>query len=970
MSHLETLARHRDAILLIEAIGWLHDYRKCSDEQLRTQAANLSSQQGLPRKEIAKRFPSLTTSNVHLLGESCPLLDLLDHSTSGTCTVLPDYLSRCHNTAHFDKQESHGGKQNYPGAQLSSPFGFEYDVPFNLTDQLWGSIPWTTIPGYTASNHFGLNQAASQLFSRMGADTRRPINEISLWDWGVLVGALYKAAIAGALLGHQPTAHDLRWRLLGVRLDGLPYVLEALRMPDLLARQALVTDGLNRVRALLEVTYPTGSEVYRDEAGALFVVPDLPNLLDDFTNQHGQSLRPLILQEFAQGTLENNHYLQVGEEIVPEVYLDGTAWWGQDPDWQTKQQSGQPPQNEIPPVGKLLSAAIASYPQAEAVQAFWKHQSAEICTVCGLRPQGPGQKAQERNVCDICEKRRADRSLKWATEQTGDTIWIDEVGDINGRVALITGQFELSYWLDGRLVESLVLIAPNSTASSPSIVETKSASFSRIRRIWEAMRRFWQEVRQVFSNLLSDNRRRIQLWLDQKPDLGDFHVYELDLGRATLSLVWYPPDQDGTGGYFISADNLGCIARQLGAEKEIYEDPAAGAIFVEDYIQEQFVDGKQKPILRNPEARGTKQENLIAGRSITRLQHQDAAYSTAISILAEPRTFMALAPADKALAVVQAIKEKYEREMGKVRNRLSLHLGVVYAHRRTPLRAVLDAGRRMLQFLTPASLSPSLGRGAGGEGGDETWTVQKDAIQGVLPPEKQALATGTQQFRQTITVKLKQNGRFLTWYVPTVMGDGNTRDEWYPYVFIETHGDDSQVSGRTLAFKGLRPTANGTEVCWLVHAAELKQGDEAYFTPATFDFEWLDSTARRFEIAYDIQGKRHGRLTRPYLLDDLGAIQQVWQWIGGQDGLTTSQIHALRAIIETRREAWQIDPNDQTFRQLCRQAIRNAGWRKQPPDTDREKLTDWAANGLLADVVELYLGIMKEKPQRSQTSQE
>lgn len=40
MNSLQILAQHRDALLLAEAIGWLHDYRKCSDEHLKVQAAN------------------------------------------------------------------------------------------------------------------------------------------------------------------------------------------------------------------------------------------------------------------------------------------------------------------------------------------------------------------------------------------------------------------------------------------------------------------------------------------------------------------------------------------------------------------------------------------------------------------------------------------------------------------------------------------------------------------------------------------------------------------------------------------------------------------------------------------------------------------------------------------------------------------------------------------------------------------
>ena len=51
---------------------------------------------------------------------------------------LYQYLRRCHYTAHFDKQEPVDGEQSYPGTKISSPFGFERDIPDNLTKKLWG----------------------------------------------------------------------------------------------------------------------------------------------------------------------------------------------------------------------------------------------------------------------------------------------------------------------------------------------------------------------------------------------------------------------------------------------------------------------------------------------------------------------------------------------------------------------------------------------------------------------------------------------------------------------------------------------------------------------------------------------------------------------------------------------------------------------------------------------------------------
>ena len=328
---------------------------------------------------------------------------------------------------------------------------------------------------------------------------------------------------------------------------------------------------------------------------------------------------------------------------------------------------------------------------------------------------------------------------------------------------------------------------------------------------------------------------------------------------------------------------------------------------------------------------------------------------------------MALVPADKALAVLDAIKTKYEREMGKVRNRLPLHLGAVYFHRRTPLRAALDAGRRMLQQ------KPL--------GGDQPWYVKPvtHPAKADLPPR---LAEGTQHFDQTIRLELTQGERTVTWHVPNVMGDGLTPDNWYPYVFFQQDSaGNGEPTGRLRIFKGLRPKSDGSTVeCWLVHANELQQGDQVYFTPATFDFEWLDSSAQRFTIAYDPQtGQRRANPawptpTRPYLLDDLVTIQKVWQMISEEHGLTSSQIYALRDLVEAKREEWRPTPEeckrDGMFWRFCNDAMTNANWGQRPPKEKLQALTDWIVSGLFTDVVQLQMGIMKHKPQREEQNHE
>lgn len=142
---LKPLADNRDALLLAEAIGWLHDYRKCSEEHLKTQSPG-SKAQALPRAELAKKQPNLQSISLTLQSiqqNSCSVTDLLNDQTWSQST-LGQFLSRCHNTSHFDKQEPVGGEQTYPHTQMSSPFGFEQPVGTNLTQNLW-SLPWNDL---------------------------------------------------------------------------------------------------------------------------------------------------------------------------------------------------------------------------------------------------------------------------------------------------------------------------------------------------------------------------------------------------------------------------------------------------------------------------------------------------------------------------------------------------------------------------------------------------------------------------------------------------------------------------------------------------------------------------------------------------------------------------------------------------------------------------------------------------------
>ena len=939
---LKVLANNRKNILLAELAAWLHDWRKCSDEHLQIQSKKPpKGAQGLSRDAIKNKFG--INISLSILSDNESFIDLLkwDHKkTRNTFTFIGKYLVRGHHTAHFDKQEPEDGKQDYSHTFISTPFGYEFKtVPQNLTSQMFSLSCWKSLEQGNIIDAWSSKKEIRKLFSECLADTRRPINEITLWSWGHTVGALYKSSLAGALLGFKPSYKDLRWRLLSIRVNGLGFLLGVSNIPDLLARKDLLTQTFNKIQEIMELTYPIGTEVYRDENGSIFIVPgcDKTNCsLDILKIKNGyKSLEEHVVEIFA-----NN----INGEIIPKIKIDSKPWWGQDPDWQNKIKQGLLPKDELPPIQNHLQPVISS-PAPDGIYRRWTLLVEEICSVCGLRPQDPSQKAKDRKVCDICEQRRSFRSKEWA-EKRNTTIWIDEVADKNGRAALIIGKFDLTHWLDGTLVRSLAVRTPNDQNRHTTDDVAKNPSFARLRRIWETTRNFWEKVIKDTEENTKVNRR---LYLDveiESGELGPYHAYEIILKGVKIPVLW-----DSNEGRLWIIDSLLYLASRWNMD---LKDRSFDETFNEVKSEfERLKDGTLK--IYDPGGYG-KEGRQVAAVRVKGVEEDSADYPQVIPILTEPQVFMALIPADRAMEVVENIKTKYEQEMGKVRNRLPLHLGVVFAHRMMPLRAILDAGKRMLEQKSHPLM----------------WQVvcvaRKQIDKGDRLPERFD-ADQNGQFKEWYEITLK-NGKQLIWYVPALMGDGQTEDNWYPYVFLAS---PDEPTGRGRYYETENPWDPTHNHKWLVHAGDLEPGDEVYFTPATFDFLFLESNVKRQDVVYDNNGRRIMDRRKPYFLDEVEDLQRAWNLFS--ENLTSSQIYQMIDFIETTREnwfrygegnIWERSKDDGTFKEFCRSVIVNAEWENKPEDRDIENLTDWAMSGLLTDAFTLHHRMMKEEVKRDQ----
>ena len=817
-----------------------------------------------------------------------------------------------------------------------------------------------------------------QSFRVTVAETRYPLNDVTLFDQTSMTVAFFKAALAQIILTGQwkdpfpnkpegiassTPAYKYNWQLLRIGLDSFTFWGNSIRIGDLLARKTLITKALDEVQKLLEVRYPLGTEVYRDENCSVFIVPNIEKLLQYEDKENSISLDKQI------------------QDIATMVF-SSEARFTLDPFPATR--------------GGLFGDLVAKnlpqpVPETDQIQHAWKDIRKDVCPVCGLRPQSPHDEEQEldRKICHVCKKRRVARSKGWIKEPS-NTIWIDEVTDINGRIALVVGQFDIANWLSGRSFNTILAFDPSKRTITekgkkdnkesyefeqgllisaiqeglagnqafkddllgkliPDKDQDKVLDFynyylsdtdledassqpqperlalallrlppspARISRTWRTTQTFWREITTDLKVIIGSNcaRRGIKgKFTDnegKESTLGISRTYEIKLGNINVSIACTEKDK------FVTVDNLRRATRLLGATKESASEATAG-----NYIRDELrkLQGVSLPI---EEPTGYGSPNKVLGTLEIQTVSEGSSYIPAISILAEPRTFMAIIPADKALGVAKAIREKYEKEMGKVQNRLPLTLGIVFAERRTPLPAILDAGRRMLKQPTDS----------------EPWTIDK------VDPYPQKIELTMKKDKQTILVT-----------VPTVMGDGETKDVWYPYWQVN---NVARLS-RTRQFTGV----DGKQ--W-VHIYDLQAHDEVCFRPSHFDFEFLDTAARRFEVSY-ANGKRRGlqHPSRPYYLEQLESFERLWNRLSSKTcGLTTSQIHNLIGIIETKRIEWAIDQKDasvqETFVRFVGEVLNDAEWKQRPSKDDMEQLHQAAISGQLADVVELYIRILKK----------
>jgi hypothetical protein len=880
--------------------------------------------------------------------------------TGGFGSIL-DFLKDSHGrSSGTDKgwMVQGGGKFNKSGTQTNgqvfraTPFGYESEIDTKAIEderkKFYQKIAKSLKKKCQDISISELDELCGRYFKIALSETRRPMNDVMLDDATETAVAFFRSAMAAYPL---PKSQEKPiWKVARFNLDVLDYISSALEIPDLKGRETRIKTVLDSVRSIIEHQNPLGHEIFRDEKGALYIVPDLWD--DKFRKTIEEKINERLDSEF-------KHKFSISLES-------------------TRSSSRSL-------IGSQVLASKESTPlspQLESIESIWKEirRPSSLCMLCGWNPV---EDDKERTQCTVCSEFRESRASDWLKD-LDSTIWMDEVSDKNGQIALICGWFEVEHWIDGKFIRTLMnwdtsnfnivsfkeALREWSEKSNSSKIKTyiskniidKFKSFdyalkfytdegevqtdkvstmawlllsqqdspARIFRTWKTTKVFWEECVSLIHNM-SKQATRYEITLTNTLDLTE-GVYEIRIKDLDFKLPTY---WDKEKSRFIIIINPELVNNLLRTSKAQDFTTMLG-----DYQVEVLESGGYQ-----------EQEVVVRYSSIDTMTPVDCEFSRDVEVITTPRVFMILVPGSKAMEYLAKMKEKYENEMGFVRNRLPIHLGIIFGDRRTPLRIFLDAGRRMLKQ----------------KSGRPIWEVRSIECNHRLPSHLQ----GNPQFAESRKITLRQDKREIDWIVPLKMGDGQTSDQWYGYCIVDEFINAAQ--SRNMCLEIPDPDNEGKMV-FLCHVSQLEVGDKIRFTESTFDFEYLGESSARFEICYDEHGFRMGMRRRPYLLEELDTIEYLCNSLDKH--LTRSQINQIIEMIEMKRTEWGIvDEPDPLFRNFCGDVLKSANWHKnndaypwsgQDKDEWFDRLADHAARGVLTDADNLYLRIIRPKSQKEE----
>jgi len=807
------------------------------------------------------------------------------------------------------------------------------------------------------------------------SDTSRPQNDTTLWEHSYATASILKAITVYNLFNQDKMMlgfEDIRFGIVGIGWDGISFISSSQKIPDILGRKGVINEIKKEIKELIESKYPVGNEIYADDNGIYFLVP--------------KEIDKTIGGDSIWYAIENEIYKKAADTSDGELqpHIEHVS------DTNTLTALVTVINNLKTKWGYRFDSSIEGFKkhfQPKLVENLGKQENS-ICPICRLRLVE--SENDEKKICSICkERRKKSKNFDYAKSKE-QTAFIDEIAEKEKGAALIVARFVLDDWLNGNMVRSLFVTEAHGLQ---------------------------EEIKELgFVKQFEDEENKIMNFLSIPPYDGEFNYQRIkddidalkdnrDMDRAKYTAFLY--SQRVVKGSLFSARDIdetraGWKNLLENAQKEnhkinIYnvlnaKTPTASTLLdvwettlkfftetvSESIIDERFNDTKTRLRLTldgdslnkwNGTAIVKRHDNSQELEALYVNEHQvdvigqtftdeskDEWKNKDVTVIIEhnkpqkfrigkpypgtpfkpyrtlsisPNLFMAIVPASKAVEISTEIYKKYEEHFGKVMGRLPFSIGNLFFRKPMPMFVVIDAGKRMIENF--------------------------DRLAKVPPLEASVNSASKKEGKCQIDFdcKIGELPRTIQWSLPYKF-DKDKFDYHHPYLIVEK---SDSMEKRQSYFE----TVAGDVVCF----NEIQEGDRIKFYPNYYDFEFLDSNARRHDIRLQNSRRKSSVAdfaSKPILLDELDQrINRLWkQELKKIPDMTDTKLRNLQTLWLTKYQEWEIDlQKDDDKRKLWLNLVA-ASLNKELRSED-ELLLETIKNGTFFDTLELYLGILKER---------
>ena len=295
-------------------------------------------------------------------------------------------------------------------------------------------------------------------------------------------------------------------------------------------------------------------------------------------------------------------------------------------------------------------------------------------------------------------------------------------------------------------------------------------------------------------------------------------------------------------------------------------------------------------------------------------------------IMVSPNRLRILVPANLALKIVRGFLNKYNDKFSKVCGRLSFNLGIAFFKRKFPLFAAMDGVGRSIE-----SLTSELNR-------EDGWRRFK--VTSIDDSEIKVVEIGN-NVKEKVSTEFGSWINVYGWKICQKLRD-ESEDLYHPnFIVTNASGDEETYFEITLRKKDVA----------IVNVKDL-DGKIIEIVPNLFDFQFFDSTARRFDLALPRKHELLGESSpRPYLLEDVEKIIELWNILN--EKLTRTQIKKLEYVCANKIKEWELKGKNLAEDFEFKEFVENICGRLS--EGDKKIITSSILSGMFFDVIELFI---------------